>query len=368
MFSATMGDISNGIRSIKEAKSDIEEVIPVLDNIGSIPNRINITNSISSNLTSFATSLTTFAEKTTTFITKMKKISKGDIDSAAATFEDLMSSIKSTVSSGDVSSITQQFSSLGSSGGASFASGISSKSSSAKSAAASIASSAASSASTKYSTFYSAGRYLMEGLINGMNSKKTDAGNVAKNIGEHIADKFDEGAGVNSPSYKTYATGRYCMLGLINAFADYSDAVYDSGREAGIGAINGLRDALTGQSDNGLYDYDDTITIRPVMDLSEIQNGMSEIDSMAKNLDGYSISGSMGYGLAALNSMSRNGQRDSQEDLDKITKAIDKLGEKLDRPTQTNNFTFNGVTEDEFIKKVKKSLTNDVIREGRKWA
>jgi hypothetical protein len=153
----------------------------------------------------------------------------------------------------------------------------------------------------------------------------------------------------------------------VNGVRSFNTVVEETGRETGEAALEGLSDALNGP-DYGLDSFDNTVTIKPVMDLSEIQNGVEEASGMLDGLSGYTIGGSTDIGRGAQDSMGSRVKTDTAGDFKLLTKAVEQLGDKLDRPNQTNNFTFNGLTNQEIIREVKKSLTNDIIKEGRKWA
>ena len=90
---------------------------------------------------------------------------------------------------------------------------------------------------------YNAGENITLGLIDGLDSKLTEIAEAAEETGESAIDALDEGAGVESPSWKAEDTGEYIGEGLINGLENESKDVYDAGSGLGSQAISGLDSA-----------------------------------------------------------------------------------------------------------------------------
>lgn len=183
------------------------------------------------------------------------------------------------------SSYQGQFLSAGKNAGGMYALGIFLQKSSAHSAGASLASSAKSGAGSV--SLYSTGQNIVQGLINGMRSKLGTLRALAKSIGNIAATKPGEGAQEGSPSKITIKTGKHISEGLIVGMKSMSSKVALAGSKAGEAAARSLENPLSVVTDILGADFDYDPTIRPVLDLSDIQNGARSINGI---LGGYSVS------------------------------------------------------------------------------
>lgn len=218
-----------------------------------------------------------------------------------------------------------------------------------------------------YSEFYRVGSFLIRGFVSGMVSVRKDVKAEAANIVSIANNAMRNEAKINSPSKVTTQFGRYWGQGFVDGVSDFVEVAGTTAAEMGENALDGLRNTLSNPFETN--DFDNTITIKPVIDLSEIQNGTGEIDRMLGGLNGYAINGSLSLSRSAADSMSGRGNGYEVNGFDKVTKAVENLGDKLEKPVeQHNNFNFYGATNDEIIREVKKTLTRDIIKEGRKWA
>lgn len=153
---------------------------------------------------------------------------------------------------------------------------------------------------------------IMEGLGNGIKNFVGKVTSKISDIGSTIIGKFKEVFGIQSPSKVMAGIGEFLDLGLAEGIDDNTapifkgingigDGIIDSlkGKFLGDDANNitglfgdniagGLTDALGGITD--VLDTDDfTPTITPVLDLSEIQNGASQIPGMINSGSGYTV-------------------------------------------------------------------------------
>lgn len=119
-----------------------------------------------------------------------------------------------------------------------------------------------------------------DGLIKGLNDKIETVRNTAKALGEAAVSACAQGAQVNSPSKATIETARYIIAGLVNTLRNESGEVYDESWNMGRKATQGLDDALSTVRDTIEGRVSDHPVIRPVLDLSDVQNGVTTLDSM----------------------------------------------------------------------------------------
>lgn len=69
------------------------------------------------------------------------------------------------------------------------------------------------------------------GLVEGIRSAMNQAEEAGVELGENTVDSANEGAGVNSPSWKTKKTGRYLDQGLVNGIKAYQPRVLSAAKE-----------------------------------------------------------------------------------------------------------------------------------------
>lgn len=141
-----------------------------------------------------------------------------------------------------------------------------------------IASGALSSLRGKLEEFKSVGSDLMDGFKNGMESVKTTVSNAASTVAQKAADSAKKVLGIASPSKVMIAAGENFDEGLIIGIKNLSSKVGDAAGNVGEKAIDGMNDAISKISDS--IDADVVPTITPVLDLSEVAKGVSDIDSM----------------------------------------------------------------------------------------
>lgn len=132
----------------------------------------------------------------------------------------------------------------------------------------------------KRSGFYDAGENLVRGFANGINDYAYIARKAARDLGESTVDSLKQAAKERSPSKLTYKIGFFFDKGLANAISDYSYLAEDASDKLGSQAVATLGETLSdigSMLDTGI---DVEPTIRPVLDLSNVQSGIGQIDGM----------------------------------------------------------------------------------------
>ena len=135
-----------------------------------------------------------------------------------------------------------------------------------------------------YNDFYNAGTYLVSGFANGITAYTWYAEARAKTMANAAAQAAREALKIHSPSKVGYSIGEYFGLGFVNSLADYTEQSYDAGASIATSAKDGLRNAISkiGEFiDSGINSQP---TIRPVLDLSRVQQGAGALSAlMSKN-------------------------------------------------------------------------------------
>ena len=102
---------------------------------------------------------------------------------------------------------------------------------------------------------------------------------VCKALGEKMLKATKKALGIKSPSREFAKIGKFTIQGLSKGIDGSSQQVEESLEELSKTAITSMSDALSVLGQTNL-DFDTTPTIRPVLDLSEIETEMSGLNSM----------------------------------------------------------------------------------------
>jgi hypothetical protein len=219
---------------------------------------------------------------------------------------------------------------------------------------------AASGAGSNYLKMLNAGKYLGSGLVLGISSKKTDAYNAGYALGQAAVQGELDGQQSESPSKAAIQAGKWIGEGLIIGMDRMANSVYNAGDSIGSGTISSISNSIGKISSLIESGIDAQPTIRPVLDLSDVQAGVNTMGSMLN------IGGSVGVtsNLGAISTMMRGrGQNGTNND---VVSAIDKLNRKMDNIGNTT-YQINGVTYDDGsnIASAVQTITRAALRERR---
>ena len=173
-----------------------------------------------------------------------------------------------------------------------FIAGIKSKDTASRTALVTIISGCLTRIRNKYTDFYNAGMYLVEGL-NGITDYTYLVEARARAMAAAAARAAEEELDINSPSKVGYRIGSFFGLGFVNALDDYESKSYDAGSGIADAAKNGLSNAISKISDVINRDIDTQPTIRPVLDLSDVETGTSKLNALFSRNRAMSISANM---------------------------------------------------------------------------
>lgn len=199
---------------------------------------------------------------------------------------------------------------------------------------------AAAGAENVYDTFISAGEYLGEGLVAGIEAMEDAAYNAGYALGQAAAQGEKDGQDSNSPSKLTIQAGKWLGEGLVIGIDKMGRAVYNAGYNMGDSAVSSLSSAIARVTDVVNSDIDSQPTIRPVLDLSDIQSGVGTINGMFGMQPSLGVLSNVGT-ISSMMNRRQNGVTN-----DDIVSAIKGLGNRLDnRPT--TQYNINGITYDD---------------------
>jgi hypothetical protein len=130
-----------------------------------------------------------------------------------------------------------------------------------------------------YKVWYQSGQYLARGLSKGISSMtsvvRSAALGVASGAVSAIRTAWDE----NSPSRVGTDLGMFFDLGIAGGFKAYSKVVNQNAADMGQGAVNSAQSALNLLKTN-VEGIDATPTIRPIIDMTDVNNGVNTINGL----------------------------------------------------------------------------------------
>lgn len=206
-----------------------------------------------------------------------------------------------------------------------------------KPSAATAASKGAEGARGEYNSFKSAGAYLVEGFCLGITRMTWMAQAKARQMAKAAKDAAKNELAERSPSKEGRKIGAFFGEGFAMGIADYNKVAYDTSANMAKQARDGLNKAVDAINRIISSDLDATPVIRPVLDLTEIQNGAMSIGSMLDTTPSVALAGNLG----AINASMTNRTDPNAELLTALGSLKDTLGSRGD------TYNINGVTYDD---------------------
>jgi len=201
---------------------------------------------------------------------------------------------------------------------------------------------------------------LVDGLNNGLKSGSSSVSKMARQVAEKAYRAAKDTLGIKSPSRKFAELGRYVDLGFMKGLMAEKKGVFKT-------ATDIMGQAIQEVSDRMDSELDTQPTIKPVLDLTEIQNGVGRMDKM---LDDSAISGSVDLARVTANAVSGRTVQGDDATCNAIQKLQDTLTDLLNRPgiEQHNTFSITGGDPKEIADEVSYILQRQIERRGATWA
>ena len=211
-----------------------------------------------------------------------------------------------------------------------------------------------------YSQFQSAGRYLAVGIANGISANSGSASAAARSLAGNAAKASARRLEEKSPSKVGYKIGDYFGIGFTNGITDNirnagisSDALAESATKGLSNAVSKIATVI----DSGM---DMNPTIRPVLDLTEIQNGSAAMADLMSTLSGRPVEGTVSIAAKTASSMNRPAFAPEQQ--------TDTPNGKQISENTTNNFYITGTDPRAIADEVDRKLQRRVERKKAAWA
>lgn len=165
------------------------------------------------------------------------------------------------------------------------------------------------------SKFIDVGKDIIDGLKDGISKAAKGAVDTAKDVAKGALDGAKSLLGIHSPSKEFAKVGRFSVEGMAQGLNQYAGLVADASANVGETAVDSMSKAISGIADRLDSEMETDPTIRPVLDLSDITNGVSQIDDMLYSQRSMQLASSIDIGNSSNNGIIQNATKSMTEGL-----------------------------------------------------
>lgn len=165
------------------------------------------------------------------------------------------------------------------------------------------------------SKFTDVGKDIIDGLKDGISSAAKGVVNTAKDVAKGALDGAKSLLGIHSPSKEFAKVGRFSDEGMAQGLNQYAGLVADASANVGETAVDSMSKAISGIADRLDSEMETDPTIRPVLDLSDITDGVSQIDDMLYSQRSMQLASSIDIGNSSNNGIIQNATKSMTEGL-----------------------------------------------------
>lgn len=130
----------------------------------------------------------------------------------------------------------------------------------------------------EYNNWATAGNWLTLGLAKGILDGKSEAINAAAEVAGEALKAAQDKLKIASPSKVMYGFGRYFDLGFANGILDYADRVQKATETISNQALSAAQIIAENIAATMDEDFEYQPTIRPVLDMDEVDSGLNSFD------------------------------------------------------------------------------------------
>ena len=135
----------------------------------------------------------------------------------------------------------------------------------------------------QYQNWYTAGSFLDIGLAAGIRAGESNVITAATDVATKALKAAKDALQINSPSKVTYGFGRFFDLGLSNGIYDYADRVAKATETISNQALSAAQIIAENIAATMDEDFEYEPTIRPVLDMDEVDSGLNAFDRSFAN-------------------------------------------------------------------------------------
>lgn len=171
--------------------------------------------------------------------------------------------------------------------------GITSESSNVETSVQGVSNAAISTLEQSTNEYHKIGGSIVDGIVMGIENNRYKIIAIMNQLANDIVKSIQDALDIHSPSRVMQSIGQFASLGFINGITDNSDKASQAGVNIAESVKTGLSSAISRISDAINSDIDTQPTIRPVLDLSNIEDGATQLNSMLSRSQAISINAGM---------------------------------------------------------------------------
>lgn len=193
-----------------------------------------------------------------------------------------------------------------------------------------------------HTSFHSAGANLAQSFANGISENAYKAAAKARAMADAAVRAARKALDINSPSKVFAKLGSSVPEGFARGIGKFTGDIEDSSVAMARVAISGTRDAIARVSEILNADIDSQPTIRPVLDLSDVESGAGRINGL------FGMQPSVGLltNVGSINTMMNGRQNGLNTTNDDVVAAIKDLKNAI-RESSGDSYSINGITYDD---------------------
>ena len=191
------------------------------------------------------------------------------------------------------------------------------------------------------SEFISIGSNIIDGLVSGIKSGITSVGSAISDVVSSAVGKAKKLLGIHSPSKVFAKIGMYSDEGLAKGLIKYSNVVTKAAGNVANNMIDVMNNSISKISMDGL---DSQPTIRPVFDMSSVEEGADAINSLFDKQQMVSLGIQNGGNINAISNAMKYGKVTTTND--DLVSAINDLKRAINGYSG-NEYNINGITYDD---------------------
>ena len=220
-------------------------------------------------------------------------------------------------------------------------SGISTKASEISSKIKTAITNAKNAASGMASQFRSIGVNIISSMASGISSMASSIASKARSVVQGAVNAAKNALGIHSPSRVFREIGDYTVQGFVKGLDDNADKVDDPATRLARRAIDGVSNTISAISNALNGEIDTSLVITPVMDLSNVNNGVKTIRDMIAENNKFSINADATGAIT-----SSIGTIQNRNESEQIIAALKELKGSMNGNGNTT-YQINGVTYDD---------------------
>ena len=185
--------------------------------------------------------------------------------------------------------------------------------------------------------FKEVGRNYANGIAAGITEAEPDVDKVNVNLAQKLVIKLNKALDIHSPSRKSRKSGRYFAQGLGLGIRELSNYVASEGKNLAEVALDSVNGTINNIQSMMYSDDRNTLTITPVLDLDQVQNGVNNMKGLFNSVS------NIGYTPSIAGTNYRMSNRYNDSTRSDLVNAIN----GLNGTSVNNTYNVNGITYDD---------------------